>query len=345
MASSQIPPTESRRASGIGARVPEAVGEAAGDGVHAGRPHEVGGGDEERPAAGRLQVLQRAAELAAERGEGAGLEAQLVRRRLGPGRDLRRRGGELVGVVDARGAGPGGPVARVEPVAGGREALRQRGRHRQVLVDAGAHGLQRRPEAALPHGRAVRPVAGAVGRVAGGPLDVGAGGAAQLRDGFVEALGAELVPGAVAGLALHAVPPALVRAVDDRRRLAGLERGGVPLGRDDLLEVVAVRHVDHVPVVQVEELARVPLHVVARQDALAADAVRVDRRLVPVEVHDDVGERGGAGRGQCLGHAAGRQAALALDDVHARRVVAVAVGGADAEADRAGEADAGGARG
>ena len=32
----------------VRARVPEAAGEAVGDGVHAGRPHEVGGGDEER---------------------------------------------------------------------------------------------------------------------------------------------------------------------------------------------------------------------------------------------------------------------------------------------------------
>ena len=151
--------------------------------------------------------------------------------------------------------------------------------------------------------------------------------------------------GAVAGLALDAVPPALVRAVDDRRRLARVERQRVPLRRDDLLHVVAVRHVDDVPVVEVEELPRVPLHVVAGDDALAADVVAVDRRLVPVEVHDEVGEGGGAGRGERFAHAAGRQPALALDDVHARGVGAVAVGGAEAQPDRAGDADAGGAGG
>ena len=152
------------------------------------------------------------------------------------------------------------------------------------------------------------------------------------------------MPGAVAALALHAVAPALVRAVDDRRRLPGVEGERVALRRDHLLHVVAVGHVDHVPVVQVEELPRVPLHVVAGEGALPAHVVGVDRRLVPVEVQHDVGERGGAGRGQRFGHAAGRQAALALDDVHAGGVGAVAVGGAEAQADRARDADAGGAR-
>ena len=224
MASSQMPPTREQAGLRVGARVPEAAGEAVGDGAHAGRADEVGGGDQERAAAGRLQVVQGAAELAAQRRERAGLEAQLVGRRLRRRRDLRRGLGELVGVVDARGAGPGGPLARLEPVAGGREPLRQRGRHRQLRVHLRPDRLERRPEALLAHGGAVRPGAAPVRRVAGRQVDLGAGGAAQLRERFVEALGAELVPGAVAGLALHAVPPALVRVVDDRRRLAGVER-------------------------------------------------------------------------------------------------------------------------
>ena len=151
--------------------------------------------------------------------------------------------------------------------------------------------------------------------------------------------------GAVRGLALDAVLPALVRAVDDRRGLAVVHGQGAALGGDDLLEVVAVGHEDDVPVVQVEQLGRLPLDVVARLRALADDPVAVDGGLVPVQVEDDVAERGRAGGGQRLRHAARRQAALALDDVHARRVGAEAVAGAEGQADGAGHAHAGGAGG
>ncbi len=265
-------------------------------------------------------------------------------RGLRPRGDLCRVRGELVGVVDARGAEPWGPLLRVEPVARGREPLRQRGRHRQLRVHLRPDRLERRPEALLAHRGPVGPGAAQVAGLAGGQVDLGAGGAAQLRERFVEALGAELVAGAVACLALNAVPPALVCVVDDGGGLPRLESQGVALRRDDLLQVVPVGHLDDVPVVEVEELARVPLHVVAGDVPHAADAVAVDGRLVPVEVHDHVGEGGGAGRGERFAHAARRQPALALDEVHARRVGAVAVRRADAEADGAGDADAGGAR-
>ncbi|OPZ43450.1 MAG: hypothetical protein BWY94_01873 [Actinobacteria bacterium ADurb.BinA094] len=148
--------------------------------------------------------------------------------------------------------------------------------------------------------------------------------------------------GAVARLALHAVAPALDGAVDDRRRLAGVELEGTPLCREYLLEIVPVADVDHVPVVQREELTRIPLHVVARKVALAADPVGVDRGLIPVEMYDHVPQRGGAGRGQGLGDAPRSEPSLALDDMHARGVGSVAVDGADGQADRAGEADPGG---
>jgi len=48
-----------------------------------------------------------------------------------------------------------------------------------------------------------------------------------------------------------------------------------------LLDVAPVGDEDHVPVVQVEQLPGVPLHVVARGFALAAHAVAVDRGLIP----------------------------------------------------------------
>ena len=289
MASSQMPPTDEQAGVDVRVRVPEAAGEAAGDGVHAGGAGEVGGGDQERAAAGRLQVVQRAAELAAERGEGAGLEAQLPRasppapaRPARPPRRARRRRRRARrrawGPALARRGGRGRPraAARARPPSAGPACTCAR--------TACSAVQKQRSLTACPSGPAQARSAGSqVGSSTSAPV-----AAAQLRERLVEALGAELVPGAVAGLALHAVAPALVRAVDDRRRLAGAQRERVPLRRHDLLEVVPVGHVDDVPVVQVEELARVPLHVVAGHVAVAAHVVGVDRRLVPVEVHDDV---------------------------------------------------------
>ena len=150
--------------------------------------------------------------------------------------------------------------------------------------------------------------------------------------------------GAVRGAALDAVLPALHRAVHDRRRLAVVDRERRPLRGDHLLEVAAVRHLDHVPVVQVEQLHRVPLHVVARVALVAAHVVRVDRGLVPVDVDDHVVERGGGSRGERLGDPAGGEPALALDDVHAGRGLPVDVARGEGEADRGRDADPGGAR-
>ena len=90
------------------------------------------------------------------------------------------------------------------------------------------------------------------------------GAARELRHRLVEAVGAEAVAGAVRRLALDAVLPALLRAIHDGRRLTVVHVQGPPLRGEDLLEVVAVRHEDDVPVVQVEQLGRVPLDVVAR---------------------------------------------------------------------------------
>jgi hypothetical protein len=136
-----------------------------------------------------------------------------------------------------------------------------------------AHDAERRPEALLAHVGAVLASAPLAAWLAG-RQDGGAVG--ELCDGGVEAVGAELVAGAVRRLALHAVAPALVGVVDDRRRLTGLERERQALRGDDLLPVMTLGHVDDVPVVQVEQFARVPLHVVAGPAFVAADVVRVD---------------------------------------------------------------------
>ena len=113
----------------------------------------------------------------------------------------------------------------------------------------------------------------------------------------------------------------------------------------DLLEVVAVKDLYDVPVVQVEQLTGLPLDIVSRHVSLAADMIAVDRGLVVVEVHHDVAERGGAGCRQRLARASGREAALSLCHVDAGAVLTEAVAGRDGEADRAREPDTGGAGG
>ena len=90
---------------------------------------------------------------------------------------------------------------------------------------------------------------------------------------FVILGGAELVSRAVRLAPLDAVLPALRRAVDDCGRLVvdtllrHLESG------ENVPEVVPLLDVDHVPVVKERELDRIPLDVVARLVAFAADLV------------------------------------------------------------------------
>src|SRR6185312_16834518 len=130
-----------------------------------------------------------------------------------------------------------------------------------------------------------------------------------------------------------AVVPALGGAVDDggRRAVVERERGG--LRGVHAAEVAAVAGLDEVPAVDVHELARVPLHVVAGMLALGGHAVGVDRGLIPVQVHDGVGEAGGGGGGDGLVRAAGREAAFALEDVHARALGAERVHGGERQSD------------
>ncbi len=250
--------------------------------------------------------------------------------------------GQLVHGLDARGAVPGRPPGRVEPLAGRVQPRRHGLGGRLVVLDRLPQQQERVVEALLHHARAVLAhLAAVAGALAGGQRARGA--PRELGERVVEAVGAQLVAGAVRGAALDPVAPALHRPVDDHRRLAGPHRSGQSLRRDHLLEVAAVRDLDDVPVVQVEELHRRPLHVVARLAVLAAHAVRVDRGLVPVHVEDDVVERGGAGGGERLGHAARGEAALALDHVDARGLRPVVLARRQGEADRARDPDPRGA--
>ena len=82
--------------------------------------------------------------------------------------------------------------------------------------------------------------------------------------------------------------------------------------------IAAVRHLEHIPVVQVSEFPGRPLHVFAGFYAFAANMVGVDRGLVPVDVQDGVREsRRGCGC-ERLRDPARRHAALAFDDMHPR---------------------------
>ena len=81
-----------------------------------------------------------------------------------------------------------------------------------------------------------------------------------------------------------------------------------------------VLYVDHVPVVQVGQLARGPLHVVAGFRFLGADVIGIYGGLVPVHVHDQVGKLRRGGGGHRLGDAAGCKPALALYHMDLRGV-------------------------
>ncbi len=321
---------------GVRARVPESFGEPPAAGGDAGRAEEVGGGDHERAVADLVAVAENLAELAAQGGPGAGLELQVG-----------RRGGDCRGVLEYR-FHPGRPGARAaparrEPPAPAAQAIRQHFDHAGARHDGAAHREQGLPVARLDHRLVVSPAAGRVVGVAARDLELRQ--TLQRLDGIVEVGRAERVAGAVRGAPLHAVAPALDGAVDDRGGLAVVEVASDPLCGDDGLKVGSVGHCDDVPVVEGGELGRRPLDVVARAVILAADVIAVDRGLVPVDVQEGVAERGGARRGQRLGGAARREAALAFDDVHPRRVGAVEVGRTEGEAQRRGQPDAGGAGG
>ena len=94
---------------------------------------------------------------------------------------------------------------------------------------------------------------------------------------------------------------------------------GPALRADDLLHVESIRNVDHVPVVQIEELHRIPLHVIAPRVGFACDAIRVDRRLIPIDMHDRVRQRRGSRKRKRFSNASRREAAFPFHDVYAWR--------------------------
>ena len=160
-------------------------------------------------------VLERAAELAAQRGDGARLQ-----RAARPG-CRRSRDGQRVHGLDARRALARPAAARARAAPAPRRAAPPGPRA------VGAVGLDRLAhEAASASQKHSSMTVGPSGpsRSGGRPRRWAARrrcGLESWLERLVEAVGAELVPGAVRGAALDAVLPALHRAVDDRGGLAG----------------------------------------------------------------------------------------------------------------------------
>src|SRR5205085_7476842 len=106
--------------------------------------------------------------------------------------------------------------------------------------------------------------------------------------------------------------PAFDGPINNRGRLAVLYLERETLRDCDLLPVESIRHIDHIPIVEIGQLGRRPLHVIARRVPLTADAIRIDRGLVPVDMQNDIAERCGPGGGERFGDAAGSHPAFAL---------------------------------
>ena len=252
-----------------------------------------------------------------------------------------RRPGGLVEAGDVGSAFPREAAASLEALPGGGYQAGKGAAGAGVLLQDPAQQEEGLPVALLQGGSVVPAPAAP-------PLAVGeAGGAGpeQRLHGGAELGAAQLVAGAVRLAALDAVLPALGGAVDDRGGLAGLHVQGPALGGEHQAQVEPVRHLDHVPVVEVEELPRVPLHVVPGPVPVAGHPVGVDGGLVPVEVDDGVAQAGGAGESGRLGYPARGEAALALDEVDAGGVGPEVVGSGQRQAQRAAEAHPGGAGG
>ena len=212
--------------------------------------------------------------------------------------------------------------------AGRGERARRSGReeadHRVAPLHFAPNDAERFPEAGLHHAATVVPAAALL-------LDVATGGEfyrallQQRLERRVKSGRAEGVAGAVGSSSFDAVLPSLHGAVDDRRRLAVAEVRGRVLCGHHVRDVVSRGHVDDVPVVEIGEFDRIPLNVLARRSVVAADPVRIDRSLVPVDVEEEIVERGGPGGGQRLRHTARRESPFALDHVDARGVGSVDV--------------------
>ena len=104
----------------------------------------------------------------------------------------------------------------------------------------------------------------------------------------------------------HSITPAFDRAIHDRGGLAVVQIERETLREGDLLPVESVRYENYIPIVQICQLGGCPLHILARRFAFTADAIRINRRLIPIDMQDDVIKRCGAGSSERFSHATRR---------------------------------------
>ena len=301
-------PGRNKARAGVGDGVKKAFAKAAAGQVHAGRAVKVGRSGHNGPAGDAAGVVE-------DPGQGFAQgyrPAWLQRQRGGDFSRVQSIGGFGGGGFGAGGSSrfgqPAGRLARLFQGEGrqGRGVLHRFPHREQGFMEAGLYGRRR----------------GFCGAVAG-HLHPEAG--FKIVQGGVVAFRGESVAGPVRGAALDAVLPAFDRPVNYGGRLR-IEAGGELLRAEDLEEVVTVLDVDHVPVVQVGQLARGPLHVIAGFRFLGADVIGIYGGLVPVHVHDQVGKlRRGGGRHR-LGDAARGKPALALQHVDLRAISPVNIG-------------------
>src|SRR5512139_3513109 len=120
---------------------------------------------------------------------------------------------------------------------------------------------------------------------------------------------------AMGAFAFNPVLPALGGPVNDSCGLAVFDPDRQALSGEDLLEIHALGHVDHIPVMKVGQFHWSPLHVVAWLFAFAANLIRINRSLVPIHVENGVFQGCGTGCSQGFAYAARSHASLSVHKV------------------------------
>ena len=119
--------------------------------------------------------------------------------------------------------------------------------------------------------------------------------------------------------------PALFRSIDYCRWLVITYHGGFTLCSKDLLEVFSIWNQDDVPVMEISKLHGIPLNVITGGIPIATNMVRVNRRLIPVDVKNGVfqGSRTGCSHG--LADATRCHTSFSLYYVNIRSIITVVV--------------------
>ena len=92
---------------------------------------------------------------------------------------------------------------------------------------------------------------------------------------------------------------------------------------------------------EIRQLGRGPLDIIARGRTFPTDMIAVDGSLIPVDMEDHVPKRGRPGRRQRLADPAGGHPPLPFDDVNPRRLFSIVIHRAQSQADGTPQTDAG----